>query len=362
MALSNPNKVVTEERLHEFYGEILPYLGGMPEAVLVNGDLPIGTIVYRDGLTIPDGWLLCDGSTKNISTYPALANYFRTEHGKKNYYGGNGTSTFGLPSIRRMPGNASDEYTVDVSEEHIIGSLRNGKPIYQKTIETQLNSDTSIKTISLGFNVDYLVIKNAFCVVNGSRTPIPSIMPADFAIGVTINAFSKDNSGSPNAIKIATRMASFYGAWTYVTIQYDKTSDSMVPAGYSPDRKGIWIIKAKSTAADDYSTTEKIVGTWIDGKYIYQKTFTGTMPSTENTALSIPIGASVSNVFVKNAMYKNANNVWFPFPSIRQDTYAGDSAIRIASSTATSGANTIFLKCAVANAAYVITIQYTKTS
>ena len=35
MSLTNPNKIVTEERLAEFYGEILPYLGGMPE-ILAN--------------------------------------------------------------------------------------------------------------------------------------------------------------------------------------------------------------------------------------------------------------------------------------------------------------------------------------
>ena len=42
MSLTNPNKVVTEQRLHDFYEELLPYLGGMPE-VLANkfskGDL-----------------------------------------------------------------------------------------------------------------------------------------------------------------------------------------------------------------------------------------------------------------------------------------------------------------------------------
>ena len=33
MSLTNPNKVVTEERLSEFYTGIFPYLGGMPEMV-----------------------------------------------------------------------------------------------------------------------------------------------------------------------------------------------------------------------------------------------------------------------------------------------------------------------------------------
>ena len=41
--------------------------------------------------TVPSGWLECDGTTKTISTYTALAAYLGT------LYGGNGTTTFGLP-------------------------------------------------------------------------------------------------------------------------------------------------------------------------------------------------------------------------------------------------------------------------
>lgn len=37
------------------------------------------------------------------------------------------------------------------------------------------------------------------------------------------------------------------------------------------------------SAAHTYSTTEQVVGTWIDGKPIYEKTFIGTAPSTLNT-------------------------------------------------------------------------------
>ena len=50
---------------------------------------------------------------------------------------------------------------------------------------------------------------------------------------------------------------------TSATVQYTKTTDSAVEIG----------------SDTDYSTTEKIVGTWIDGKPIWQKTVTGTAPN-----------------------------------------------------------------------------------
>lgn len=48
--------------------------------------------------SIPAGWLFCDGSTKNIADFPALAAVLGTT------YGGDGITTFGLPDSRdRFP-------------------------------------------------------------------------------------------------------------------------------------------------------------------------------------------------------------------------------------------------------------------
>jgi microcystin-dependent protein len=53
-----------------------------------------GMIVDYGASAAPTGWLICDGSTPLIATYPALAALFGTT------YGGNGTTTFGLPDFR----------------------------------------------------------------------------------------------------------------------------------------------------------------------------------------------------------------------------------------------------------------------
>jgi microcystin-dependent protein len=61
-------------------------------------DSMIGEIRMMAGAGTPDGWLPCDGRAVPIATYPHLYSLFGT------IYGGDGTTTFGLPDLRgRLP-------------------------------------------------------------------------------------------------------------------------------------------------------------------------------------------------------------------------------------------------------------------
>lgn len=68
---------------------------GATQAILVGSVIPAGTIQSFGGGTVPEGWLLCDGSTKVRADYPALFAAIGTAHGQ-----GNGTTTFHLPDLR----------------------------------------------------------------------------------------------------------------------------------------------------------------------------------------------------------------------------------------------------------------------
>lgn len=57
-----------------------------------------------------------------------------------------------------------------------------------------------------------------------------------------------------------------------------------------------------------YSTTEQVVGTWIDGRDVYEKTFQSTTPSTVNT-VSIIEDISSLNVDVPILLTGNVGNV-----------------------------------------------------
>ena len=61
---------------------------------------PVGEIVSFMGNNAPQNFLKCDGSVYNISDYPTLAEHFEIEFGSKNYFGGDGSTTFAVPDLR----------------------------------------------------------------------------------------------------------------------------------------------------------------------------------------------------------------------------------------------------------------------
>jgi microcystin-dependent protein len=65
---------------------------------ITNALSPVGSVTAYALDTPPAGWLLCDGTVHNISSYPALG------AGLGSTYGGNGTTTFAVPNLKgRMP-------------------------------------------------------------------------------------------------------------------------------------------------------------------------------------------------------------------------------------------------------------------
>ena len=61
-----------------------------------GGDtLPIGTIMSYTSDTIPNGWLLCDGSAVSRATYSELFDLIGTTYGT-----GDGSTTFNLPNLK----------------------------------------------------------------------------------------------------------------------------------------------------------------------------------------------------------------------------------------------------------------------
>jgi microcystin-dependent protein len=65
------------------------------QTVVIGSVIPTGTVQSFAGVTVPDGWLLCDGSAVSRTTYSALFEVISTLHGE-----GDAVTTFHLPDYR----------------------------------------------------------------------------------------------------------------------------------------------------------------------------------------------------------------------------------------------------------------------
>lgn len=83
--------------------------------------LPVGSIIPYGASTTPDGYLLCDGSTVNRTTYSALFAAIGTTWGS-----GDGSTTFALPNItdKTLWGNATAGTTKAAGLPNIYGQAQ----------------------------------------------------------------------------------------------------------------------------------------------------------------------------------------------------------------------------------------------
>lgn len=158
----------------------------------------------------------------------------------------------GMPEVLANKFSKGDMYSAD---EKMIGQWVDGKPLYQKTFTTTISTRAAIPTntqfwegsISLpsGLNVDrcWVDINHSTYLANPSN---PSTRR-----GFDIAFYEPDN----NDIYFVVLYERTNVQAEFV-IQYTKTTDSPISIGNDTD----------------YSTDEKIIGTWIDGKPLWQKT------------------------------------------------------------------------------------------
>ena len=242
MTMTNPDKPITKQDLADFYGKILPYMGGMPEV---------------------------------------LANKFAK----------------------------GDLYDTD---EKIIGSWL-GKPLYQKTF-TGLNVPLSNWTTLVNIpNVEMIVSGEAYYWGSSKNTTM-------------ITEFEPYSNGDVKALGALNNRTI-----NVLTLRYIKTTDSANSFNFSSET--------------DYSTDEHIVGTWIDGSYLYQKTIEKEFTLTDNLVLSDLVGIDNIKLLVSANVHTNYiynNEKWSQklnprIDYIKNQTYP-NGAIRFGVSSLDNGA------------------------
>ena len=100
--------------------------------------IPVGTVVLWSAASAPSGWVLCDGSALNRSTYAALFAKISTTFGN-----GDGSSTFNVP-------NTKDVAVIGRGDNNTLGSSSG----------TQFNASKQATTAS---GLCFFIYRNNFC-------------------------------------------------------------------------------------------------------------------------------------------------------------------------------------------------------
>ncbi len=225
MPVQNPERVATKQDLKDFYDIIFPYLGGNAEA----GFTPIGTIIAVMGNSAPTNYLACNGQVVNIADYPELANYFLAQFGSRNKFGGDGTTTFGIPDLRGefLRGTGTNGHTGQGGGSSV-GTHQNSTQIPVYALDSS--------TLGVFDNGTYNYPRNPDAVIDRTN--------------------SRRNFSSSGTMSVSDIEST-------VTVRPTNTSVLFCIA-----TKNIYLNPSLS-----YTEEEQVVGQWIDGKSIYQRVF-----------------------------------------------------------------------------------------
>lgn len=188
---------------------------------------PIGTIISYMGLAAPDAYLICDGTVYPIGEYPDLAKFFQKQFGTVNYFGGDGTSTFAVPDMRNL-------------------FLRG----YHGEAEETLSAEIGVKQDA----TNHLNVRYKYSFINIPR--------------------SENDS---NIIESVKNQDEFIGLQKTRDIVFNENPNQSIPQYYTSrpvNMAVLYCIKAVESFPNEiiFSTQERRIGTWIDGKPVYQKT------------------------------------------------------------------------------------------
>lgn len=244
--------------------------------------------------------------------------------------------------------------------EKVVGCWTDGRPVYQKTINFGTLPNTTTKAVNHSIsNFGVLVsAKGTFWNSTKSSGAIPFAWPASLP-GSGDNNVSCSVTTTQIIIAAGSDMSSYTNC--YVTLQYTKTTDSANSFNYGDP--------------NDYSTTEKIVGSWIDGKALYQKTISYTCPtcSTEGEDAQTSLTSSMligTNVNVKrfDSVIVQSNGNVHMLPIVNSATATISNAVKVVGTKvfATKSGTSVYLACinnrSTSNGCTIsTTVQYTKS-
>lgn len=185
--------------------------------------------------------------------------------------------------------NAFNRGDIYSTNEKMIGQWIDGKPLYQCVLTgtvKKVDWNTFQHNIA---NIDTPVSIEAYIMIPNSQS-----VPYIYSVGRNSNEGMTACFGK-TTFEI-TVSSGYISHVVTAIVRYTKTTDTAISIG----------------SETEYSTDEKVVGTWIDGRPIYQKTILDNTTSIDATNFA-PLSQSISNVSrVINAIVYIGTGTYLP--------------------------------------------------
>lgn len=250
------------------------------------------------------------------------------------------TKTTDAPGTGPTKGNLIYLPALYSEEEREVGVWTDGKPLYQKTINCGAMPNNDQKTIDISsLNVENIAFSYG-SYTDGTRVIILPQGNDRYIEEIANYSFVQNNT----IINIASRYRDKSSYTATITFQYTKTTDQPGSGTWTPEGQ----------LAHHYSTSEKIVGTWIDGSTVYERTWSGTCNSDNET---LTISSDIKRIVNQDGGIDNSS-----YDSFISFGYGGNGTDNVQIFRSSSTTIQIQNKYYASRSNYILTLQYTKTS
>lgn len=346
------DSLITKEQynadMKRFYNEyIYQYLNGATH----TGCVPLGTILPYFGETAPTHFLICDGTAYNKVDYPELAAHLLALTDPSPYVVSGDDTKFKVPDLRG---------------EFLRGSGTNSHTNQGNGANVGVHQDaTSIPDFSIYANNNNPRLKFTYNVNDVKNTNYPDAVSSS---GNTFGELYKSTTYASSGNSFITTRPTNTSV-TYI-IAYRNAYIDLALDGFPIDitnptdgqllmwnaTAGRWV-----NGGHKYSTDEHVVGTWIDGKPVYEKIIYVTNSCANGANIYVEFGVTADILIDYECMFYDPVHKYF-FKADRAHLTQVNSNVRVIG-YATSLQLSIGTQANVTEyTKQIITIQYTKTT
>lgn len=340
--------IVTQEMLQDTlqnYHEnlVYPFLNGATHA----GFTPVGTVISYFGETAPTHFLICDGTEYAKADYPELADLLLNLTDPTPFEGSD-ANHFKVPDLRGefLRGTGTNSHANNGNGAGV-GVHQDGTTFPDLYVWDGTSSSTMGITSISGdsgrrmSNVDYLITGEGYNRFVG--------------VEATSTQQGKNATSRPTNTSVLYCIA-------YKDIYIDLALDSF-PLGISNPTDGQALVwngtegRWKNAGIlHEYSTDEKVVGTWIDGKILYERTFVLNNINSDSTSI---LNDSNVKVIRDKWVGKTAEGATYT-----SNSYTATGEVQVCCFIATNSAGNIlfFRRGTLYITSAEITLKYTKTT